>query len=87
MFASEELIDYPRFMYTMQWLFFRDGEVGSGESLFSLEEKEIWLGLIPQVWLGVSEEKGVKVEDILYRLSQIFGRKQFEKFIQLLRRT
>ena len=79
MFASEELIDYPRFMYTMQWLFFRDGEVGSGESLFSLEEKEIWL--------GVSEEKGVKVEDILYRLSQIFGRKQFEKFIQLLRRT
>ena len=80
MFASEEKLNYTQFMYNMQWTFYQDVD----NDYFSEEEKTAWLELLPQVWLGVSDQESIAYHDILRRLCQLFGKEQVDKLLALL---
>ena len=80
MFACEEKLTYTQFMYNTQWTLYQD----ANGDFFSLEEKEAWIKLLPQVWLGVSDQEPIVYHDVLRRLCQIFGKSQLDKFLALL---
>ena len=81
--VCDQPLFYAEFMYNMQWILFQDHK----DEYFTSYDKEQWIQLLPQVWLGVSDQLSMTYEDVLSRIGQLFGREQLRKLMDLIARN
>ena len=78
--GKDNCISYTECLYNIQWILYKD----TGNTYFTTREKDQWILLLPQLWLGIDDQNKMQFQDVLKRLTQLVGKEQVERFIKLI---